>query len=326
MINKTLLSRWSITKKLLTIFSLSMIMVISVSCNINQPNEIKVMVPEGSPRLAQILVEKHNEEIMGKSLKIERVFGTDPLTVAFLSGSHDIIYAPINLGAKLIDMGVEYSFIASVTWGNLFFVSEQTISSLNDLDGKTILVFGQNSIPDIICRILFDNEIFAVAPIISYVESVQSSFALLKSDTNRIALLAEPMVSMILDEYPNMNIIDLQEEWKNHYGLSSYPQSGLFVKKQLSSHIVDSYVQRLIESIEFINQEKQEVLEVAESLNLPYIGEHFFFSINRSNIIFLSAYDSRNHIINLFERILDLAGELINNRLPEESFYLWGAP
>jgi NitT/TauT family transport system substrate-binding protein len=315
-----------ITKKVFTLLILLMTTFISTSCHSNQRDEIKIMVPEGSPRIAQMQIEANQQTINGKKITVERVFGVDPLSVAFLSGSHHIIYAPINLGAKLIDMGVDYSFIATVTWGNLYLVSAQPIASIGDLDGQSILLFGQNSIPDIICRVLFENENFTTPPIISYVASVQNSYALLRDNTSRIVLLAEPMVSMILDEFPDLNIIDLQAEWGNYFGLASYPQSGVFVKNQLSEDIVDTYAQQLITSVEYVNQDSLDVIETAESLHMPYVGDNFLSSIQRSNIMFLSAYESRVHIINLFEKILSLSGDLINNRLPEESFYAWGAP
>ena len=159
--------------------------------------DLKVMVPLGSPALAQTHMESAMPSI-GEfvTYEVEVVSGADPLVAAFGSGSHDIIFAPTNLGAKLYKTGVDYKFYATVVTGNLFLATgTDGTFDLASLEGKEILAFGQNATPDIILQTILADQEYTVAPTITYVDSAGSANAALVADPTLIVLLAEPVYS-----------------------------------------------------------------------------------------------------------------------------------
>ncbi len=82
-------------------------------------DKVDVLVPKGATALSLLNVYQD------KHVKVNIVEGTDILTseMAKEDSKFDIIIAPINLGAKMIEKGNDAYMLHSVlTWGNLCFI------------------------------------------------------------------------------------------------------------------------------------------------------------------------------------------------------------
>lgn len=303
------------------VFLLLFLVVVLSACNNVEETHIKIIAPNGSPSLSQVYIEYHSPEIENLTYEIDIVNGAEPLVAAFGSESHDIIFAPTNLGAKMIDTGVPYRFAATINWGNLYLASKLSLTTLGDLEGKEIIAFGQNSTPDIILRTLLNNYSFDEAPTIRYVDSVQTALAELLQDSSKIVLLAEPVLSVGQLNLGELNIIDLQTEWESLTGDPSYPQAGVFVHNDLSDDIVESYLNQLEFGINYLIENPDSIAAYAVSLEYPFPEPVLRSAIPRSNIRYTSASDSREALETYFGFILELEGSLINNKLPNDDFY-----
>ncbi len=291
------------------------------ACRLDEDTDIKIIAPNGSPSLSQVYIEYYAPTIENVNYEIDIIAGAEPLIAAFGSASHDIIFAPTNLGARLIDTGVPYVFAATINWGNSYLVSKSSLSNLSDLEGKEIVAFGQNATPDIVLRSILNNYDFDLAPIIRYVDSVQTALAELLEDNNRVVLLAEPILSIAQVNLGELNIIDLQEEWEVLTGMQSYPQAGVFVHKDLAKSVVNAYLEQLEIGIDYLQSNPNNIAQYAVSLGYPFPEPVLRSAIPRSNIRFLSALESKESLEIYFQYILDLQGNLINNKLPDDSFY-----
>ena len=123
-------------KKIFVVISLLCVSLFISGCSKNKlEEEVSIIVPYGSPYLAiGGLLENEN-------LKIEAVNGAANLQTAFVSGSHDIVIAPINLGAKLFNGGKSAYKIASVvTLNNTYIVTkeENKLDSIRDLENEKV--------------------------------------------------------------------------------------------------------------------------------------------------------------------------------------------
>ena len=110
------------------LFCLLMLLML-VGCNSNTSStNINILCPVGAPALSFV----SEYENINKTGKIDFVDGSDQL-IAELSknnSDYDIIVAPINLGAKLIqNKQSDYKIKGIITWGNLYYVG----TSDNDL-------------------------------------------------------------------------------------------------------------------------------------------------------------------------------------------------
>lgn len=300
-----------------------------VSDDVKEDVSFKVMAPIGTPALAQTYMEYSMPELDDYiTYEIETVSGTDPLVAAFASGSHDIIYAPTNLGAKLISTGVDYKFAGTVVWGNLYLASTGYDDfKLSDLEGEEIIAFGQNATPDVVLQTVLDNYEFTTPPTIRYVDSVTTAQSELLMDNTAIILIAEPLLSVTglpTKLGDTLDVIDLQQEWENVTGSSSYPMAGIFVKSDLDKEVVNLYLEQVALSVNKANEETASVAEMAVELEYGFPLPVLVSSIPRSNLEYKSALESKIALEEYFTYILELNGALIGGSLPGEEFYYSG--
>ena len=312
------------------IFSLMMVFLFGitlVSCEKEDVN-LKIMTPLGSPALAQTYMESTLPSL-GEHVtyEIDVVIGTDPLVAAFGSGTHDIIYAPTNLGAKLISTGIEYKFAATVVWGNLYLVTTGLETfTLDDLDGKEIVVFGKNATPDIILQSVIDNHTYTIPPTYRYVDSANTAQGELLQDPSIIILIAEPLLSVLAlpSKIGDMNIIDLQSEWEDLTGNTSYPQAGIFVKSSLDEDLVNDYLAQVEISVNETTTNAAGVAQMAVDLEYGLPVSVLTGAIPRSNLMYKDALESKEALELYFNYILEFNGALIGGVLPGDDFYFGG--
>lgn len=300
-------------KKIVLSLFVTILMITLWGCR-NEP-VLSVMVPSGSPALAALWIKNDTD-----AYAVDIVNGADSLVAAFGAGSHDVIFAPTNLGAKLIASGLDYVFAATVVWGNYYVVSSgQADFSLASLSGKTITVFGQNQTSDIILRYLLDSLDIDVT--IVYVDSVATAAALFQNDPTSIVLTAEPTLSVLQSSVANLQVIDLQSEYALLTGADSYPQAGVFVKSALDHEQVDRFLIDLAESVEQVNEDPTESGEVAYALGYGFSAEILALAVPTSHLAFVTALASKEALEAYFTLILAMNPSLIGGSLPSEAFY-----
>jgi NitT/TauT family transport system substrate-binding protein len=277
-----------------------------------KPSEsITMIVPYGSPELSQLYMEESNDYM------VDIVQGADPLISAFGSISHDVIFAPTHLGAKMYNSMPSYLLAASIIWGNYYIISNTTYT-LEELSNKEVVVFGQNQTSDIIIRYITTT--LNITPDFIYVDSVSTATSLFISDSNRIVMVAEPSLSLIKQSMPNVKVIDLQQAYLEITGKDSYPQSSVFIKSSLSKHIVEKIMGDLESSIALVNSKITETAELSVSLGMGMSQAVVESAIPLSNIRFVHAQDAQTDIVYYFEIIMSLNSALISS-IPDESFY-----
>lgn len=300
-------------KKTLALLLGFIITLALIGCGANYDEPLKVIVPNGAPALSQIFMQEN------ENYAVSVVNGVDPLVAAFGSGTHDFIFAPTNLGAKLYNSGIEYKFIAAVTFGNYYLVSMEESFTLESLEGKEIVVFGQNATSDIVLRyVLEENEINVTYRYVDSVGTANAEFAL---DNDIIILSAEPMLSILGNTVSGFNTIDLQAEYQDLTGEASYPQAGVFAKASLENTYVRDFLKALEDSIDEVNNDIEATVTMAAQLKYSFPESVLRASIPNSNIGFEKASDVREDLEAYFNIILDMNGALIGGKLPDDDFY-----
>lgn len=313
-------------KKILALILIVVVGVALSGCtNEKEDVHLKIMVPSGSPALAQTYMESTLPSL-GEHVtyEIEVVSGPTPLAAAFSSGSHDIIFAPTNLGAMLIASGVEYQLAATVVWGNLYLATGTDDSfAMADLEGQEIVVFGEGATPHIILKALVDNYNYTNPPTFTFVDSAGTANAQLIQDPSKIVLLAEPVLSVaaLPSNVSNLKSIDLQVEWENLTGSSSYPQAGIFVKTELDSEVVNAYLEQVEIALDYAVSNPAEVAQMGVDLGYTFPLPVMTNAIPRSHLEYVSAVDTKTALEEYFSYIIDFNPALIGGSLPAEDFY-----
>jgi NitT/TauT family transport system substrate-binding protein len=291
-----------------------MIFILFILVGCKKTEEITMIVPFGSPQLAQLYMQE------SKDYNVDIVQGADPLVAAFGSGSHDVIFAPTNLGAKLYQSRQTYQLLATIVWGNYYFVTQkQDITNIQDLDGEEIVVFGQNQTSDIIIKYLID--FYDITCQITYVDSVATASSLFIVDTNQIVLVAEPSYANLKHLFPSLKTIDIQAYYQAATSNASMPQASVFVKSTLTDIQIEKIQNDLHESIEKTKQNPMEAAQLAVSLGVNIDVNILQNSISSGYLEYVSAQDAMSDIMIYFEMIMDHNSQLIGSQLPDASFY-----
>jgi NitT/TauT family transport system substrate-binding protein len=302
-------------KKIVLVLIFIFLSMILIGCQ--EKSQLRIITPAGSPTLAQLYMQEDAEKY-----SVDVVNGADPLVAAFmaLTPTHDIIFAPTNLGARSYNSGSNYLFAGTVVWGNYYLISkDKTTFDMASLEGQEIIVFGQNQTSDIIIKYLIDELNISVT--IDYVDSVANAAALYMADQTKIVMVAEPTLSTIASKVASLQVIDLQAIYEDVTGESSYPQSGIFVLNTLSKRQINQVLNDLKDSIDQANDNPSETGILAEELEIGFTALIVEAAIPNSHLNFTNALDSRAAIEDYFNRILALNPALIGNALPGDDFY-----
>lgn len=303
-------------KKIITILT-TLLFVFGLTGCLNAEEEVSVIVPTGTPSLG--IARALEEEFIKENI----VSGSDPLIAAFTNSNYDIVVAPVNLGVKFYNENENfgYQLYETIVWGNYYLASTAPLDTFDALAGKTITVFGKNSTPDVVLRTLLAVKQLEVT--LEYVDDVNTANAYLMSGKADIIVSAEPSITK-LSSNKEIYTLDLQKEWASITGSYSFPQAGIFVKKERKDNAsVQAALDQMIASIHLIETNPNRVVQsaVAVDENLAKITEQVLQqAILKCNL----RIDQHNQdaITFYLNKVLELGlGKTIGGKIPDEAFY-----
>jgi len=197
--------------------------------------------------------------------------------------------------------------------------SSDSTFDLASLDDGEITVFGANSTGDIILRYILSEAGINVT--ITYVDSVATASALFIANNSLVILSAEPSLSVLLNANPEIDVIDLQEEYQMLTGEDSYPQAGVFAKSTLKKSVINDFLDDLEASITNVNTDPTAAAQLATTLGYTFGETVLATAIPNSHLGFMSAQDSKADLEMYFNVIISMNSALIGGALPEEDFY-----
>ena len=286
---------------------------------------LSTATPVGAPALAQFeLAYNYTED---SNYSVTTLSGASYIKAALISGSYDLIYAPINLGAQVYNSNQSYTLLCGITFGNLYLGSKGEINSLSDLNGKDLVLFGKGTINDLITNYILDSNNIETNSITYVADAATAKTSFVSDSDNKVYLLADPTKSASQIALKGNNIstyfIDIEEEYKNLTTYDGFAQAGLFVKKttyQNHQDLVLDYLDKLEGSIESLNN----LDNVSE--NNEKITELGYFSL--PDAVLKSAipgcnirYETASSIKDMVEATYSLNLSLMGGSLPDEGFY-----
>ena len=285
-----------------------------------QLEKISVIMPTGTPALA---LANYTKEARDKDeADVSLVAGADLLKSAFINKDKDIIVAPVNLGAMMYNNYESYVLYKTYVWGNLYLASKSKLDSLSDLNEKTLVVFGQNSTPDIVVKAILQSYT-ELNVTIEYVDDVATANTMLSTGKAEYIVSAEPALTKIKAKL-GLNVIDLQDEWKKISGSESYPQAGIFVlKDKLENKSVKNALNKMVASVNGAISNPSECAKNAVSIHESFATlteEVLVASI--PNCHFKVMEDEKEAVKFYLQKMIDLGfGKQVGGKVPSEGFF-----
>lgn len=318
---------------------------------------ISVLLVDGAPGLSMAyMMSDEFAGIDGYDISYTMTNDVDALVAALLNSEPDFAIAPINIAAMMYSNGSGYRLAAIPIWGVMHIVSDQDVTSLEDLRGETIVAFGRAGTPGITLRaVLAQSGIPFIEPesadFTPDPESVAIIYLTAPSDVRdavatgmevggeevSFALLAEPVATAITGFAGNMGRegfvarINLQEEWARNNDGEIYPQAALIFHERLldgNTDFLNDFIAAAEQSTNFVSSnpvEAGDLLVELGSVAIPngqIIGNAM--GAGRLPMNFTRAPAARSAVDTFLQTIMDENANLIGGAMPSDDFFYGG--
>lgn len=283
----------------------------------------------GIASLGVDMADKEEGNVYEKAM----VTAADELTAMVLGEEVDIALLPANVASILYnrtDGGVKVIDIN--TLGVLYVVETQdSISSVEDLAGKTLYLTGKGTTPDYALQyLLVQHGLGASDVTLEYRSEATEVVSLLAEDEDAVGLLPQPFVTVAQMQNENLRIaLDLTEEWENSAGADgSSLVTGVTVVRTEFLEEQEDAVRKFLEdheaSTSYTNGNPAEAAHLIESLGIVEKAAVAKQAIPYCNITYIDGEEMKDALGGYLQTLYGIDPASVGGALPDDDFYcLW---
>ena len=293
---------------------------------------VNMGAPDGLPAIAIAKLSQENPKIKDNyEVKYNLEATSDALSTDVMKENLDMAIVPSNMAATAYNKTSNYQILGTVGKGSFYLVSsDKDVTDLNDsLKNKEVGSIGKNLTPDITVQALLKEQKVDTSKItFNYSNEASDLVSLMATGKLTTGIVPEPALSGLLAKNSNLKVIcAVNDIWKDVYkNENGYPQSTLIVKTSFAKEnkeFVESFVKALDENINWTNKNPKEAGEYASKFGVSLKPELLVKAIDRTNLKFISAKDSKEDYTNYFEILNSFNPKVLGGSIPKDDiFYL----
>lgn len=245
--------------------------------------KVDVYMPDGAPALALAeMMQERDDDITYHVVKADKMQGL----VKDANSEADLAVMPVNLAAKMLGSGDNYTLLGTVTHGNLYLLSTDNTQTyyqgndLNDLIGKTVGTIQMTNVPGLTLKLILEKYDVPYQTITNVEEAAADKVNLIAvSDPATISpalgydayLAAEPLASKKVQATasapkPLHLVGDLQSLYG---GTNGYPQAVLVAKNSVAQNreFVADFVEDVIEAAAWLQKSETTIDEIVNAIS-----------------------------------------------------------
>lgn len=252
----------------------------------------------------------------------------DEVTPKLIKGELDFACVPANLAAVLAGKtGGEIVTLAVNTLGVLYIVENgDTISSIADLKGKTVVAAGKGSTPEYALRyLLTENGIDPDKDVdIQWKSEHSECVAALATGAVSVALLPQPFVTVAQGKIAGLRMaLDLNDAWDaldNGSGLITGVIIGRKAVVEADPEAVEAFLAEYASSVEWVNANTAEAAALIGEYGIvdAAVAEK---ALPYCNIVCITGQEMSEKLSGYLAVLYQAAPESVGGKLPEEGFY-----
>ncbi len=294
--------------------SLILVALLALSCTAcAEEYVVTASAPNGAPALALAMLAVENPDRF-------TFVAAETISAEFANQNSDFIIAPLNAGAKLYKAGKSnYKLAGVVSWGNLYIASQKEGFTLEDLNGATVVLFGENTINASVVKYALEQNGIVPAEI-QYLGSAANTQSLLLTDPNAIVVTAEPALTAAQMKNPAITAYAVNDLYKAATGYDGYTQAALFVKAETAQQhpeAVKAFIAAVAASCDQATTDVDAVASAAVTLEILPNEKVAVKAIPGCAVRFMGAAEAREQIE--FTANIDLSQ--FGGALPADDFY-----
>lgn len=298
------------------------------------PVDIRVMALKGPTAMGmvQFMNEADSGALTDNNYQFTIAASADEVTPKLVQGEVDIAAVPANLASVLYNNtegGVEV--LAINTLGVLYIVeSGETVSSVEDLRGKTIYASGKGNTPEYALNyILTQNGIDPAADVtIEWKSEHAECLSALMAQENAIAMLPQPFVTTAQTKSESIRVaLDLTEEWDKLQAGSETPSTlvtGVVVARrefvEQNPQAVSAFMDHYKDSVEFVNANLEEAAQLVGQYDIV-TAEVAQKALPACNITFIEGSEMKDKLSGYLAVLMEQNPKSVGEALPGDDFY-----
>ena len=254
----------------------------------------------------------------------------DEVSAEVIKGSVDIAAVPTNLAAVLYQKtGGKIQVAALNTLGVLYLLEKgNTIQSVADLKGKTIVATGKASTPEYILRyLLTQNGIDPEKDVTIEYKSEHSELAtLMTAGTVTLGMLPEPNVTAVLSANSEVRVaLNLTEEWnKVAQGGSTLTQGCIIVQKDFAANqpaALAAFLEEYQASVNYVNQNIDDASQLIEQNGIIPKAAVAKKALPNCNICYVDGAQMKTQLSGFLKVLFDANPQSVGGAMPDDAFY-----
>ena len=317
-------------KKLIALtLALLMLILPLASCAEKTPDVVRVYTLNGTTGFGMAKMMQDNKDNEGYTFEVKT--DASDVTAALIAGTVDIAALPTNAAANVYNKpegGVKV--IAVNTLGCLYLLTKEgtTVTSLSDLQGKTVYVPAQNPtfILTDLCKQNNLTDVNIDSTTYAKPDALRDAVAQGVID---VAVLPEPMVTVALSSAKKSgvnwtNAMDLTAEWDKVHPAGSLVQGCVVVRTAFLEQYpaaVEAFLREYKASIEYLTQSPKEASEMIVSAGIFANAAVAEKAIPRCNVCYLDGADMKAKMQVYLAALEGINPASIGGKLPDDGFY-----
>ena len=318
-----------IKKALSTVLTMAIAAASFCSCKVASEEVVSVRVGALSGPTTIGIVNLINDSANGQletDYQLTMATQPDEIAAAINAGDLDIALIPANLAAVLYNRtegGIRAIDIN--TYGVLYCISnDDSISSVSDLAGKTVITTGQGATPEYAINYLLDQYGVTDCTLDFKTEGAEV-VASLQADPNQIAILPQPAATAALAQVEGLiSNFSLNDEWNSVSPDSAFVTGVTVVRTAFleeHSDLVERFLvdhhNSVIKSVEDLEGTAQLVVDQGIIGAVPVAQR----AIPLCNIACVTGADMKNDLSAYLQTLFDANPQSIGGALPGDDFY-----
>ena len=278
--------------------------------------------------LVKLMQESENGETSGNDYTFTLAGSADEVTPALIKGELDMACVPANLAAVLYNKTEgEIEVLAVNTLGVLYIVENgESVHSMADLKGKTIVAAGKGSTPEYALRYLLtengidpDNDVT-----IDWKSEHSECVAALASGQASVALLPQPFVTVAQSKIEGLRMaLDLNAEWDALDNGSGLITGVIVARREVVEEnpaAVNEFLKEYAASVDWVNANTADAAALIGEYGIvdAAVAEK---ALPYCNIVCLTGADLLEALPGYLEVLYNADSAAVGGEMPDNSFY-----
>ena len=292
------------------------------------PENVRVYMLNGTTGFGMAKMMNDHAEDKGYTFTVKT--DASDVTAAIIAGEADIAALPTNAASNLYNVtNGAVKILAINTLGCLYLLNStgDKISSLSDLEGKTVYVPAQNP-TFILTHLKNESKVNFTIDSTSYAQPAALRDAV-ASGAVQIAVLPEPMVTIATTKAKANNItlvneLDLTAEWNKFNDENSLVQGCIVVRKEFLEQYpaaVESFLNEYKDSIAFL---QTNVAQASQMIAAQKIFENATVAekaIPKCNVTYMDGEEMKSAMQIYLGVLYGINPKSVGGALPADDFY-----